>query len=70
MYLSQRHTERFTDADCGQRETYLSSNVKELVCYQPEELVCQTNDNFFLEDGVLDWVKIEEQCNLEECTSD
>ena len=64
--------ENYSKDNLGQRKTYLSSNVMKLVCYQPEVemLVSETADKLFLEDGILDWTRIENEYNLKECMSD
>ena len=54
--------------DKGQRNSYLSNNVKKLVCFVPDDLpqeLCY--DNLFLENGVLNWNAVEKICNLNEC---
>ena len=45
-----------------QRATYLSQNVKTLVCYQPEEI---TGNEQFIQDGKSDWfIRNDNLCKL------
>ncbi|XP_028398909.1 endoplasmic reticulum membrane-associated RNA degradation protein-like isoform X2 [Dendronephthya gigantea] len=51
----------------SQNSSYLSSNVKKLVCYRPDGLPQRVYYDLFCESGVLNWNAILKLCNLNEC---
>jgi hypothetical protein len=54
--------------DKGQRSSYLSSNVKKLIRFQPDCFPHKGCYGYpFFKDGLLNWNAVEEICNLDQC---